>query len=54
MITMIILLVLQIGVMDRSNFPEGMEDKDPAFTAFLSTLMFHHRCASSACFNSIC
>ena len=28
---------------DGSNYPEGMESKDPAFTAFLSTLLFHHR-----------
>ena len=43
MVTMIVLLILQIGVMDRSNFPEGLESKDPAFVAFLSTLLFHHR-----------
>ena len=43
MVTMIVLLILQIGIMDRSNFPEGMESKDPAFVAFLSTLLFHHR-----------
>jgi hypothetical protein len=43
MIVMIMMLVLQIGVMDRSNFPEGSESQDPAFVAFLSTLLFHHR-----------
>ncbi len=43
MISMIMMLVLQIGVMDRSNFPEGLEAQDPAFVAFLSTLLFHHR-----------
>ncbi len=43
MILMIIMLVLQIGVMDRSNFPEGQESQDPAFVSFLSTLLFHHR-----------
>jgi hypothetical protein len=43
MILMIMMLVLQIGVMDRSNFPEGQESQDPAFVSFLSTLLFHHR-----------
>jgi hypothetical protein len=43
MIFMIMMLVLQIGVMDRSNFPEGQESQDPAFVSFLSTLLFHHR-----------
>jgi hypothetical protein len=47
MILMIIMLVLQIGVMDRSNFPEGTESQDPAFVSFLSTLLFHHRYTAS-------
>jgi hypothetical protein len=47
MIVMIFMLVTQIGVMDRSNFPEGQEYQDPAFVSFLSTLLFHHRCADS-------
>jgi hypothetical protein len=33
----------QIGLVDRTNFPEGTEHLDPAFAAFFQTLRFHHR-----------
>ena len=44
MIYMIIWIVIQVGIIDRSNFPEGKENNDPAFVSFFQTLNFHHRC----------
>jgi hypothetical protein len=43
MLTMFVWIVVQIGIVDRSNFPEGKESSDPAFSAFFQTLRFHHR-----------
>jgi hypothetical protein len=36
-------IVVQIGVVDHSNFPSGKEHYDPVFSAFFETLNFHHR-----------
>jgi hypothetical protein len=36
-------IVIQIGKVDRSNFPEGKECTDPAFVSFFQTLQFHHK-----------
>lgn len=41
--TMLFWIVVQIGVVDRSNFPAGKESYDPVFSAFFETLNFHHR-----------
>jgi hypothetical protein len=43
MVMLILLMLFQIGTMDRSTFPEGYESQDSAFVAFLSTLQFHHK-----------
>jgi hypothetical protein len=43
MITMVVWIVVQIGIIDRTNFPEGREHMDPAFASFFQTLRFHHR-----------
>lgn len=43
MATMFVWVVVFIGKIDRSNFPDGFENTDPAFSAFLQTLNFHHR-----------
>jgi hypothetical protein len=37
-------VVIQIGVVDRSNFPSGKESSDAVFSSFFQTLNFHHRC----------
>jgi hypothetical protein len=44
MVTMFVWIVIQIGIIHRSNFPEGKECRDPAFSSFFQTLNFHHRC----------
>jgi hypothetical protein len=44
--TMFVWVVIFIGKIDRSNFPDGFESTDPAFSAFLQTLNFHHRSPS--------
>jgi hypothetical protein len=43
LVTMFVLSVVQIGIIDSSNFPEGRENMDPVFSSFLQTLRFHHR-----------
>jgi hypothetical protein len=43
MATMFFWVVVFIGKIDRSNFPEGQESSDAAFCAFFQTLNFHHR-----------
>jgi hypothetical protein len=45
-INMAFWIVIQIGIIDQSNFPEGKEGWDPVFVSFFQTLNFHHRCAS--------
>jgi hypothetical protein len=41
--TMFAWVVIFIGKIDRSNFPDGFESSDPAFCAFFQTLNFQHR-----------
>ena len=43
MFIMFVWIVVQIGKVDNSNFPEGKEDPDPAFSSFFQTLRFHHK-----------
>jgi hypothetical protein len=47
MFTMFFWIVIQIGILHRSNFPEGQENTDAAFASFFQTLNFHHRCVST-------
>jgi hypothetical protein len=49
MLYMVFWIVIQIGIIDHSNFPEGKEAQDPAFVCFFQTLNFHHRCAPDFC-----
>ncbi len=44
MFTMFVWIVIEIGVIHRSNFPDGQESSDAAFASFFQTLCFHHRC----------
>jgi hypothetical protein len=46
MVKMVFWIVIQIAIIDRSNFPEGKEGGDPAFVSFFQTLNFHHRCTN--------